>query len=251
MTNPDRSSSTTRRRVATCSDPLLEPHPASTTAAALASTQRQSEQPPPPAVGTQCCPPTKRSKVVQPKSGYNLKDFIQNPIVQANAALIDEIVQLSKNEDTTPFIFFWDAQILRAFLQNMVQVAAADDVEIPPQLQPAVFAGIGPGDDSSGKVLAKCILDYLQSRIEGIVRLSMDHAGFVCNYLQLATMIIELVALDKEPWFAAVLAVGPLGGPLAQYFITRPRSRTGVIDRVAGSGPLWSWTNSTSQETEN
>jgi hypothetical protein len=212
----------------------------------LASTQRQSKQPPP-AVGTQRCPPTKRSKVVQPKSEYNLKDFIQNPIVQANAALIDEIVQLSKNEDTPPFIFFWDAKILRVFLQNMVQVVVADDVEIPPQLQPAVFAGIGPGDDTSEKVLAKCILDYLQSRVDGIVRLSMDHAGFVCTSLQFAEVIIQLVALDKEPWFAAVLAVGPLGGPLAQYFITRPRSRTGVIDRVAGSGPLWSWTNSTQE----
>jgi hypothetical protein len=97
----------------------------------------------------------------RPKSEYNLKDLMKNPIVQFSAAQIQEIKNLSKSEDDPPSIFFWDSKILGVFLQNMVQVPA--DVAIPPpQLQPAVVAGVGMGnDDSSEKVLARCILDYL------------------------------------------------------------------------------------------
>jgi hypothetical protein len=222
MTNPEENTCVT-------STPPLEPQVVSTT---IASTKRQSGK----KASTQSAP-TKRSKS-QPKSEYNLKDLMKNPIVQASAAQIQEIEKLSKSEDDPPLIFFWDAKILGVFLQNMVQVPA--DVAIPPpQLQPAVVAGIGD-NDSSEKVLARCIMDYLQTRVPGIVRLSNEHAGFKCTMIQCCRMIHPLGFLHDEPWFAAVLAIGPLGGPLAQYFITRPRSRTGVIDRVPSGGPLWS-----------
>jgi hypothetical protein len=222
MTNPEENTCVT-------STPPLEPQVVSTT---IASTKRQSGK----KASTQSAP-TKRRKS-QPKSEYNLKDLMKNPIVQASAAQIQEIEKLSQSEDDPPLIFFWDAKILGVFLQNMVQVPA--DVAIPPpQLQPAVVAGVGD-DDSCEKVLARCIMDYLQSRVPGIVRLSNDRAGFGCTQIQFANMIHSLCVLHNEPWFAAVCSVGALGGPLAQFFITRPRSRTGVIDRFSAGGPLWS-----------
>jgi hypothetical protein len=104
--------------------------------------------------------PQKKRTNCKPQSEYNLEDLMKNTIVQADAALIDEIKKLAKSEDDPPLIFIWDSKILGVFLQNMVQVPA--DVAIPPpQLQPAVLAGIGMGDDSSEKVLTQCIMDYL------------------------------------------------------------------------------------------
>jgi hypothetical protein len=224
MTNPEES---------TCvfSTPPLKPQVVSTT---IASTKQKSGK----KASTQS-PPTKCSKS-KSTSEYNLKDLRMNPIVQANTALIYEIEQLSKSEDYPPLIFFWDSKILDVFLQNMVQVVA-DEVEIPSQLQPAVFAGVGQGnDDSSEKVLARCILDYLQSRVQNIARLSNEHAGFAGTLIQYSNMVCKLCALNSEPWFKAVCDVGPLGGPVAQCFVTRPRSRTGIIDRIPVGGPLWS-----------
>jgi hypothetical protein len=218
MTNPSQSARVT-------SGPL-EPK-AST---ALAATKRKS--------GKACTPSphTKRTNC-KPQAEYNLEDLMKNPIVQADAALIDEIKELSKSEDDPPLIFIWDSKFLGVFLQNMVQVPA--DIAIPPpQLQPAVLAGIGPGDDSSEKVLTQCILDYLQSRVPGIVRLSNDRAGFGCTQIQILDVVAELGDIHTEPWFAAVCSVGQLGGPLAEYFVPRPRSN--LIDRIRGKGPLWS-----------
>jgi hypothetical protein len=70
------------------------------------------------------------------------------------------------------------------------------------------------------------------------VRLSNDRAGFGCTQIQILSMVHQLENLHIEPWFAAVCSVGPLGGPLAEYFVTRPRST--LIDRIPGGGPLWS-----------
>jgi hypothetical protein len=86
--------------------------------------------------------------------------------------------------------------------------------------------------------LARCILDYLQSRVPDIVRFSNDRAGFGCTQIQFANVLHELENLHIEPWFAAVCSVGALGGPLAEYFVTRPRSN--LIDRIRAGGPLWS-----------
>jgi hypothetical protein len=221
MTNPHGSTRIT-------SGPL---EPKSSTA--IASTELKSEK----KYYTQS-PPTKCSKS-KSTSEYNLKDLRMNPIVQANAALIYEIEQLSKSEDYPPLIFFWDSKILGVFLQNMVQVVA-DEVEIPSQLQPAIAAGIGQGDNSSEKVLARCILDYLQSCVPNIARLSNEHAGFEGTLIQYSNMVCKLCALNSEPWFKAVWDVGPLGGPVAKCFVTRSRSRTGIIDRIPVGGPLWS-----------
>jgi hypothetical protein len=167
---------------------------------------------------------------------------MKNPIVRANAAEIHEIKVLSKSEDDPPIIFIWNSAILGVFLQHMVRmpgrVAIPPAPAPPPQLLPAVLAGIGPPDDSSKEILVRCILDYLQSRVPDIVRFSNDRAGFGCTQLQYGSIVAELGDLHIEPWFAAVCSVGALGGPLAEYFLPRPRGD--LIDRIRGKGPLWS-----------
>jgi hypothetical protein len=194
-------------------------------------------------------PQTKRSKS-KPKSERTLKDLTNNPIVRATAAEIHEIKVLSKSEDDPPIIFIWDSKNLGVFLQNMVRMPGRVAIPPPPQLQPVALAGIGPPDDSSKEILARCILDYLQSRVPGIVRFSNDRAGFSCTQIQVANVVAELGDLHTEPWFAAVCSVGQLGGPLAEYFVPRPRSN--LIDRIRGKGPLWSnETNSTFQGKRN
>jgi hypothetical protein len=222
MTNP--------RRSARVSSGSLEPK-AST---ALAATKRKS--------GKACTPSpqTKRSKSSKPKSERTLKDLTNNPIVRATAAEIREIKELSKSEDDPPIMFFWNSGILGVFLQNMVRMPGrvAIPPAPPPQLLPAVLAGIGPPDDSSKEILVRGILDYLQSRVPDIVRFSNDRGGFGCTQIQFANLVHQLDFLHTEPWFAAVCSVGELGGPLAEYFVTRPRSN--LIDRIQAGGPLWS-----------
>jgi hypothetical protein len=141
-------------------------------------------------------------------------------------------------EDYPPIIFIWDSKNLGVFLQNMVQMPGrvAIPPAPPPQLQPAALAGIGPPD--AKEILARGILDYLQSRVPDILRFSNDRGGFGCNHLQYGSIVAELGDFHTEPWFAAVCSVGALGGPLAEYFIPRPRSS--IIDRIRGKGPLWS-----------
>jgi hypothetical protein len=226
MTNP--------RRSARVSSGSLEPK-AST--ALTAATKRKS--------GKACTPSpqTKRSKSSKPKSERTLKDLTNDPIVRATAAEIREIKLLSKSEDDPPIIFFWNSGILGVFLQHMVimqgRVPPAPPPPVPPpQLLPAALAGIGPPDDSSKETLARGILDYLQSRVPGIVRFSNDRGGFGCTQIQHSNVVAELGDLHNEPWFAAVCSVGQLGGPLAEYFVTCPRSP--LIDRIRGKGPLWS-----------
>jgi hypothetical protein len=223
MTNP--------RRSARVSSGSLEPK-AST---ALAATKRKS--------GKACTPsPQTKRSMSKPKSERTLKDLTNNPIVRATAAEIREIKVLSKSEDDPPIMFFWNSGILGVFLQNMVRmpgrVAIPPAPAPPPQLQPAVLAGIGPPDDSSKEILARCILDYLQSRVPDIVRFSNDRGGFGCTPVQLVSVVRQLDSLHIEPWFAAVCSVGQLGGPLADNFVPRPRSN--LIDRIPGVGPLWS-----------
>jgi hypothetical protein len=137
-------------------------------------------------------------------------------------------------------VFLWNSGILGVFLQHMVRMQGRVPIPPapPPQLLPAVLAGIGPRDDTSKEILARCILDYLQSRVPGIVRLSNHRAGFGCTQIQFANVVAELGDLHTEPWFAAVCSVGALGGPLAEHFVKRPRSN--LIDRIPGQGPLWS-----------
>jgi hypothetical protein len=115
----------------------------------------------------------------KPKSERTLKDLTNDPIVRATAAEIREIKVLSKREDDPPIIFIWDSKNLGVFLQNMVQMPGrvAIPPAPPPQLLPAVLAGIGPRDDSSKEILVRGILDYLQSRVPDILRFSNDRGG--------------------------------------------------------------------------
>jgi hypothetical protein len=185
-----------------------------------------------------------------------LNNLVNNPIVQGDQALINEIMQACKNKDEDPhededyiydedvieyedptLLFFWDAEQLTVFLQK-VALLPANAPPPPTEFVATVRAGMSPiGDYSSEKLLASAILEHVENLVEGITRFCGNkRAGFVCTMVATGQAASTMALLTQDPWFAAVLAAGPpLGGGLANVAYA---SASEVGDRVL-SGPLW------------
>jgi hypothetical protein len=139
-------------------------------------------------------------------------------------------------------IFFWDTARLTEFLHKMVLVNTPPP---PAELAATVLAGLGPGnvpDDSSEKLLARGILDFVENRVpRGVQRFQHNaRGGLACQGAGFARACVEASRLELNPWFSAVLAAGnPLNGPLARVCIPTPDSQNGHLEGDCVGGPMW------------
>jgi hypothetical protein len=254
MSEPRRSSRIANATLAatelvgTESSPVVAqvPSPPKTARARASSTKRKGGEVESSSLLVQKRPKTRNSTGVTTqgqKSTLTLEDLINNPIVQGNRALIDEIKRASKSEDDPPLIFFWDTARLTEFLHKMTATANAPPP--PAEFAVAAQAGLGPGNvgnDSSEKLLARGILDFVENLVpRGVQRFHHNRrGGLACKGAGFGRACAEASRLEFDPWFSAVLAAGiPLGGPLARVCIPTPNSQDGHLEGDCVSGPLW------------
>jgi hypothetical protein len=172
---------------------------------------------------------------------FNLKDVVKGPVIKGDDDLIGKIVEAAQDPDDPPVIFAWKEAALAAFMAKIAALPPGAPSP-PPSLTPPPHAGDGLGNGLHD--LIERLLVHLQTLVPGcaIIGGAGGVAGLACSQLQSMNVCCALRGLELDPWFAAVIAGGPVPLPstLATVLVPRARVTTGVCDPLAVNCTLWS-----------